>query len=103
MDEFEEFVQRRVAPEFHDFVRMIRELMRECAPRAREHMSYGVPNWSGRRGLGVISPTKKDITFAYGLLQGVGKRSKHVKIKRLDEVNYEALRDYIRQALEHDA
>lgn len=113
MDEFEEFVQRRVAPEFHDIVRMIRELMRDCAPQAREPMSYGVPNWSGKRGLAVISPTKKDITFAfsngarfvddYGLLQGVGKRSKHVKIKRLDDVNYEALRDYIRQALEHDA
>jgi uncharacterized protein YdhG (YjbR/CyaY superfamily) len=112
MDEFEEFVQRRVSPQFQDIVRMIRNLMRECAPEAREHMSYGVPNWSGRRGLAVISPTKKDITFAfsngayfvddYGLLQGVGKRSKHVKISRLDEVNYDALRDYIRQALEHD-
>ena len=61
----------------------------------------------------VISPTKKDITFAfsrgaefkdkYALLKGVGKVSKHVKIKDLDTVNQEALRYYIKQALELDA
>jgi hypothetical protein len=61
----------------------------------------------------VISPTKKDITFAfsrgaefedkYGLLQGVGKVSKHVKIKNLEDVNIEALRYYINQALALDA
>jgi hypothetical protein len=63
--------------------------------------------------LAVISPTKKDITFAFsrgaefedkfGLLKGVGTVSKHVKIKDLKTVNKDALRYYIRQALEFDA
>ena len=63
--------------------------------------------------LAVISPTKKDITFAfsrgaefkdkYGLLQGVGKVSKHVKIKNLKDANKAALRYYIKQALRLDA
>ncbi|WXG45977.1 MAG: DUF1801 domain-containing protein [Candidatus Atabeyarchaeum deiterrae] len=62
------------------------------------------------RILAVISPTKKDIIFAfsrgaefedkYGLLQGVGKVSKHVKIKDLKDVNKDALRYFIKQALE---
>jgi hypothetical protein len=112
MDEFEEFVQRRVSPQFQDIVRMIRNLMRECAPEAREHMSYGVPNWSGRRGLAVISPTKKDITFAfsrgadfedkYGLLKGVGNVSKHLKIKQREDMNGKALQYYIKQAVKLD-
>ena len=82
----DEFVEARVLPEHREIVALLRELMRECAPHAKEEVRYGVPVWTGRRGLAVISPTKKDITFAfsrgaeftdpYGLLQGVGKVSK---------------------------
>ena len=58
-------------------------------------------------------PTKKDITFAfsqgakfedkYKLLQGVGKVSKHVKIKNLKEAPKAALKYYIKQAVQLDA
>jgi len=108
----DEFVEQKVLPQYRDIVAMLRQLMRETAPDAQEVLGYGIPMYRGRRGLAVISPTKKDITFAfsrgaefedkYGLLQGVGKVSKHVKIKSLDSVNKEALKYYIKQALELD-
>jgi len=108
----DEFVEQRVLPQYRDVVAMIRELMRETAPGAQEVISYGIPVYRGKRELAVISPTKKGITFAfsrgaefedkYGLLRGVGKVSKHVKIKNLDNVNKEALEYYIKQALELD-
>ena len=109
----DDFVKHKVLPEHQDIVAMIRELVREMAPNASEAISYGIPVWKGKRILAVISPTKKDITFAfsrgaeledkYGLLQGVGKVSEHVKIKYLKDVNKDALRYYIKQALEFDA
>lgn len=109
----DEFVEQKVAPEHKEIVAMLRKLMRECAPKAKEEISYGIPVWRGKRIFAVISPTKKDITFAfsrgadfkdkYGLLQGVGKVSKHVKIKTLKEISKAALRYYIKQALEFDA
>jgi len=110
----DDFVRTKVLPEFHPIVAMIRTLMKECAPAAREIISYGIPAYRAKRILAVISPTKKDITFAfsrgaefeedrYGLLRGVGKVSRHVKIKDLASVNTEALRYYIKQALELDA
>ena len=86
--------------------------MHEAAPDAKEVVTYGILGWRGNLILAVISPTKKDITFAfskgaefednYGLLQGIGKVSKHVKIKNLKEVNKTALRYYIKQALKFD-
>ena len=107
------YVKAKIRPEHQGIVAMLRELMRECAPNTEELVSYGIPAWRGKRILVVISPTKKDITFAfsrgaefkdkYALLKGVGKVSKHVKIKDLDTVNQEALRYYIKQALELDA
>ena len=92
---------------------MIRELMRDCAPSAKEAIGYGIPVYKARRIIAVISPTKRDITFSfsrgaefedkYRLLQGVGKVSKYVKLKSLADANKVALRYYIRQALELDA
>lgn len=109
----DEFVQTKVLPEYRDIVTALRALMQECAPDAKEGISYGIPAYRGRRILAVISPTKKGITFAfsrgaefedrYGLLEGVGKVSKNVRIRRVEEINASALRYYIEQALKLDA
>ena len=108
----DEFVQAKVLPELQPVVALIREMMKEYAPNVKELISYGIPAYRAKRIIAVISPTKKDITFAfsrgaqmedkYNLLRGVGKSSKHVKIKRVAEANREALRYYIQQALEMD-
>jgi hypothetical protein len=109
----DDFVGRRVAPEHQAIVAALRKMMRECAPTAKEQISYGIPAWKQIRIIAVISPTKKDVTFAfsrgaefsdkYGLLRGVGKVSRHVKIKTLKDINKTALRYYIKQALKLDA
>jgi hypothetical protein len=108
----DEFVEQKVLPEYRDIVAELRKLMRECAPDAKELISYGIPIYRRKRSLAVISPTKKGITFAfsrgadfedgYGLLEGVGKVSKNVRMKDLKDVNKKALRYYIKQALELD-
>jgi uncharacterized protein YdhG (YjbR/CyaY superfamily) len=108
----DEFVERRVLPEYREIVAELRKLMREHAPNAKELISYGIPMYKQRRTLAVISPTKKGITFAfshgadfddrYGLLEGEGKVSRNVRMKDLKQVNRAALRYYIKQALEFD-
>jgi hypothetical protein len=108
----DDFVKTKVLPEFQPVVAMIRALMKECAPNAKEMISYGIPAYKAKRIVAVISPTKKDITLSfsrgvqfkdkYGLLRGVGKSSRHVKIKNLARANQDALRYYIQQALELD-
>jgi hypothetical protein len=109
----DDFVKARVLPELRPIVAMIWELMKDCAPNAKEVISYGIPVYKAKHILAVISPTKKDITFSfsrgaefedkYNLLKGVGKVSKHVKIKNLADANIDALRYYIKQAMELDA
>jgi hypothetical protein len=113
MTTVEEFIEQRVQPEHREIVDRLRTLMREVAPNAKEVLTYGILGWRGNLMLAVVSPTKKDITFAfsrgtefedkYALLKGVGKKSKHVKIKNVQEINSEALEYYIKQALKLDA
>ena len=111
----DEFVKTKVLPQHQDIVKAIRDLVRECAPNAKETIAYGIPVWKVKKILAVISPNKKGITFSfthgaefedkYGLLRGVGKVSRHVLIKTAQDIpkNEAALRDYIQQALEFDA
>ena len=111
-DEVDEYVRTWIRPEQREAVEFLRQLMRECAPDAREVISYGIPAWRRNRVLAVISPTRAHLTFAlergaeiedsFGLLEGAGKVSKHVKVKRVTDINQEALRNYIRQALDLD-
>ena len=109
----DEYVKTKIRPEQQELVARLRMLMRERAPEAQEVITYGILGWRGNKMLAVISPTKKDLTFAfsrgaefedrYGLLKGVGKVSKHVKIKDMNDINEEALGYYILQALALDA
>ncbi len=108
----DEFVATKVLPEFRPIVAEIRKLMHEAAPGAMEVITYGILGFKGNKMLAVISPTKKGITLAfsrgaafednYGLLEGVGKVSKNVRMKTLDDINKEALHYYIKQAVEFD-
>jgi len=112
MTTVDEFIRQRVQPEHRVIVDRLRQLVREISPSAEEVVTYGILGWRGNRMLAVISPTKKDITFAfsrgaefedkYGLLRGVGKISKHVKIRNLQEVNEEVLEYYLNQASKLD-
>ena len=83
--------------------------MKACAPDAREVITYGILAWKQGRILAVISPTKKDITLAfsrgaeiadkYGRLRGVGKVSKHVKVRSVADIDRTVLCYYIKQAV----
>jgi uncharacterized protein YdhG (YjbR/CyaY superfamily) len=59
------FVATRVKPELRDLVAAICSLMKKHAPQATLGISYGIPVWKGKRILAVLSPTRKDITFAH--------------------------------------
>lgn len=107
------FVRQRVQPEHRPVVTRLRKLMREHAPAARELIAYGIPMWKANGWVAFLSPTKRDITFGfayggeftdrYGLLRGAGKKSRHVKIPSVEDINEVALRSYLRQAMERDA
>src|ERR1700674_3827997 len=108
----DEFVKSKVLPEFRPVVAAIRTLMKENAPHAKEAISYGIPMYGLKKPLAWINPSKTGVTFGfregasfedkYGLLRGVGKHARHVRMKNLDQVNRPAFKYYIKQALKLD-
>ena len=108
----DEFVARKVLPEFRPVVAAIRKLMKENAPDAHEEISYGIPMYGLRKPVAWINPSKTGITLgfrqgasfadSYGLLRGTAKDARHVRMRNVDEVNSAALKYYIKQALTLD-
>ena len=108
----DDFLTHKVAPEHRAIVARLRALMTKHAPGTREEITYGILAWKKSRMVAVVNATKKHITFAFsggahfhdkhGLLEGVGKVSRHVKLTKLADINATALRDYIRQAVAHE-
>ena len=107
----EEFIEARVLPQYHGIVAMLRAAMREDA-KAEEVLTYGILGFRRHRIIAVISPTKKGITLAfsrgaefedkYGLLEGVGKVSKNIRLADEGWISRTALRYYIKQAVRLD-
>jgi hypothetical protein len=111
-EDVDEYVKSKLPPQHEATLRRLRELVAEVAPDAEEVVTYGSPAWKGNKMLAIVSPTKTHITLAFdhgvdfedphGLLEGVGKRSRHVKLKSVDDIDEAALRDYFTQAVAID-
>jgi hypothetical protein len=111
-EDFDKAVEAKVPVQYRPIVAALRRLMRESAPEAAEATLYGSPAWRGTKALAIISISKTHLTFAFergaefddthGLLEGVGKKTRHVKLKTPEGLDEDALRDYIRQAVALD-
>lgn len=114
----DEFIETKVLPEYRAIVTAYRELIRKEFPEIKEEMRagteayYGTPAYRVQRIVSVISPNKKGITFAfskganfkdkYHMLEGVGNAAKNVRIAKLEDFNEEAMKYYLRQAVDMD-
>jgi hypothetical protein len=108
----DQFVQTKVQPELRPIVAALRGLMKECAPQAREVISYGIPMYVTAKPMAWINPSKAGVTLGfregvhfedkYQLLRGDAKHAMHVRMKTLADVNATALRYYIKQAVKLD-
>ena len=105
----DEFVETKVLPEFRPIVALLRELLHEMVPDVEELIYYGQPMYRrnnlvfSRSGIALGFRRGADFEDKFGLLEGQGKWARNIIIKSLDAVNREALRYYIRQALELDS
>ena len=108
----DEYIKGKVQPAHLDMLEQLRSLMRATAPDANEVISYGVIMWRAKHGLWVINPTKNGLTLSfsqgasfddpYHLLTGAGKVAKTIWIQQASDINEEAFKYYMTQALKRD-
>jgi hypothetical protein len=118
-DSIEAFVQARILPPYRPIFAAFRELVATEFPQLAEGMrggtdAYpGVPVYRLNRIVVTVSPTKKGITFnftdgvsfddPYGLLEGVGTKTRNVRWSNPEQFDPDPMRHYLRQAVKADS
>ncbi len=104
-----EGVETRLRP----LARELRRMFLEAAPNLRESIKWGNPFFEKKvRIFYIASQADKYVTLGLcqgallpnpdGLIEGTGKRMRHVKVRSLEDLEAAALGRIIRQAVEMD-
>ncbi|BCB78105.1 hypothetical protein GCM10022251_32780 [Phytohabitans flavus] len=112
MTDIDEYIARHLVEPQAAIVQAVRKLMAVNAPDSREVISRGSPAWQGNKLIAIVSRSKTHITLAfargaeftdpYGMLEGIGTTTRHVKLKKLSDVDNPVLAEYVRQAVALD-
>jgi hypothetical protein len=108
----DEFVQKKVPLPYRVLVSELRVLLRKNMPGVEELISYGIPMYRYEKPIAWITPSKSGVTLGFrdgtaiedkhGLLKGTGKGARNVHMKKVDDIDRVALRDYLKQAVRLD-
>lgn len=108
----DEWVATNVPAQYRDLVAELRAVLKKNMPGAEEVVSYNMPVYryekpiawinAGKSGISVGFRDGTQIDDRYRLLKGTGKGARNVSMKKVEDVNRAALRDYIMQAVKLD-
>jgi hypothetical protein len=93
-----------------DIVTNLRELVVEAAPEAEEAFKWSQPVFESHGPFTYIKVFKDHINFGFwrgadlkdpeGLLEGSGKKMRHVPLKSLEDIERERFQAFVREAVE---
>jgi hypothetical protein len=83
----------------------LRELIYKIVPDATEDFKWGSPAFSRIKTICYLAAFKKHVTFAFydgrmlrdpdGILEGTGKMMKHIKLRKIEDIDEEQLSKWI--------
>src|SRR5207253_1934148 len=97
------------SPPTRDIVYALRKVVREAAPDMEEALKWGMPCYSLNGMVCYINPAKRHVTFGFyrgaelkdpeRLLEGAGKKMRHVKVRGREDIRTELFRAWVREAV----
>ena len=104
-DEFFDSLNDTVAP----LARALRALIRQAIPKASESIKWGMPVYETSKLVCAVRPSEDYVALQFyssgttladsdGLLEGTGKRMRHVKIRTRADIKEALFTSWIRQA-----
>lgn len=101
---------RLVSPERYELVCAIQKLFNQADPNVTGGVKYGGLTFSTSKGLvGGIFSYKEHVSIEFsdgadfpdpgGVLEGGGKRRRHIKLRSLNDINNKSVVTYVREAL----
>jgi hypothetical protein len=96
-------------PELKKVVRALRDFVKKTVPGTKETInSWGIPTFEARNPFCLYMVAKNHVTLGFhygtslkdpeGLLEGTGKNIRHVKLRTIDDLEQEGLRNLVQAA-----
>lgn len=92
-------------PPFKEVMLLIRKLIFELVPDTEEAIKWGTPVYSRIKNICYIAAFKRHVAFGFyngrmlkdpdKILKGTGKMMKHIKLKRIDDIDQEQIKKWI--------
>ena len=93
-------------PELRKVVRALRSFVKRAVPRTRETVnSWGIPTFEAKDPFCYCMVGKNHLTFGFhygtaledpeGLLEGTGKNIRHVKLRKVEDLDQKGLRELV--------
>ncbi len=103
-------VVRAADPKLQEIVEGLRGLIKEAVPEVTETVNpWGMPTFELNGSMFYFMVAKKHITFGFhrgtamadprGLLEGTGKNLRHVKLRQVEDLQREGLRELLAEAV----
>jgi hypothetical protein len=100
---------RATDPKLQEIVRGLREMIRDVVPEVAETVNpWGIPTFELNGPMCYFMVAAKHITFGFprgtslsdpkGLLEGTGKEMRHVKLRNVEDLRKDGLRDLVKEA-----
>lgn len=92
-----------------EVVSTVRDLIREAAPEAKESIKWAQPVYEDNGPFSYVKAFKDYVNFGFWrgadlrderkILEGSGEKMRHVKLTGMEDIEEDALRDLVRQAV----
>ncbi|WP_172368939.1 DUF1801 domain-containing protein [Sporosarcina jiandibaonis] len=91
----------------------LRNVILETSEDFTEDIKWGMPSYSIQKNICYLQPSKNHVNLGFyfgaslidedNLLEGTGKQMRHIRIKKLDEIQSEKFKALIQSAIESKA
>jgi hypothetical protein len=108
---FDEWMNELDEPQA-ETARGLRALVHAAAPELEETIKWNQPTFTGKKPVIYLAAHAQHINFGFyegaelqdphQLLAGTGKKMRHVKVFRMEDVPSEALKQLVQEAVSHD-
>ncbi len=98
----------KLKPPNKELAKALRKLVLEISPM-EEAVKWGFPHYSQNGGVCAIIPYKDHVNLEFyrgtelddpnGLLEGTGKKLRHVKIRKLEDIKTDVLKELLLEAV----
>ena len=93
-----------------DITTRLRNLIFETSENITEEIKWGMPSYSDKGNVCYLQSSKKHVNLGFyngaslndtdRLLEGAGKQMRHIRIKKLEEIQPEKFKTLIQEAIE---